>query len=57
VAEKHYGVSVWSSWDETRDKGQQKDWDNLEGIHRATTMTWFIKKVRDLQTWFEPPYN
>jgi len=45
IAERYYGVSAWSVWDEKRDKGRQKDWDELEGCHRTHTMTWFIKKV------------
>jgi hypothetical protein len=49
VAEKHYGVTGMSHFDETRDRGQKKVWDEYDEIHRADVMSWYIHKNDDLQ--------
>jgi len=49
VAERHYGVSASSPFDEREDAGRPKTWDAYENIYRTTKMTWFINKHDDLQ--------
>ncbi|KAH7304629.1 putative heat shock 70 kDa protein 12A [Rhexocercosporidium sp. MPI-PUGE-AT-0058] len=41
--------AIVSNYDEIEDAGQPKKWDQYEGCHRVTKMTWYILKGEDLQ--------
>ena len=45
TAEKSYGVSAAMIYDEVRDEGREKMWDQWEEKNRCAVMNWYIYKV------------
>lgn len=45
TAEKSYGVSAAMIYDEVRDEGRKKMWDQWEEKDRCAVMNWYIYKV------------
>ena len=51
IAEKHYGVSARSLYDEDEDSGQQTVWDEYDLAYKVVKMTWYIFQVRLTTDW------
>lgn len=44
-ASKHYGTDSLNPWDDERDAGQEKEWDEWDEMWRCNVMNWSIYKV------------
>lgn len=48
VATRHYGVSAMTEWEESRDRGQEKDWSETDGKYKVAKVSHFPHSINSV---------